>query len=459
MKLFRLIVITLMILIIIPFSPAEATSGITEHHVKVSDSFSYSQREYRLPDKGWFFLRKINSSVDGVYMTSFEVPGENGVLRYFDSGKNYIETPLTDGVLPSGSMLFISTDRYNYILGQPYSYKDLGAGTVQSLITNTVSISKRDGKWLVTQRFKLIPGGFGIMWGVGSPTPLVDFNSNYPRTIWNNYDLDKSARLLYDGYYYESPSSYFPYAPGSFWRIPSDYLTNSMIKTGGSPASDILGNSLLRIAHRNINEDGYLPSIPRSLWLYSDYGIDGGFFDTRFNADTIETNIVAYRKFGDPVFRDASIKLAEYYMMHGTTRKIVNYDSFENEGWLVEDYYGADGHPTHISLNHQLQAIHAFYMLYEDVNDERYLEFADKMLQGIKNTTSMWIKQDGNLEYAYLQNGEMGFKDYDYLTYNDLLNVQDDLFRIKGKKDPDLDLLIQSKKLWMDTNGIFGYRE
>jgi len=53
----------------------------------------------------------------------------------------------------------------------------------------------------------------------------------------------------------------------------------------------------------------------------------------------------------------------------------------------------------------------------------------------------------------------MGFKDYDYLTYNDLLNVQDDLMRIKGQRDPDLDVLIQSKKFWMDANGITGYKE
>lgn len=458
MKYLRQIMITLVLLIILPLSPANASSGMTERKVRVNDSFSYSQKEFRLDDKGWFFIRKIDSYADGEYFTSFEIPGDNGILRYFDSSKNLIESDLTDGVLPGGSLLFISTERYNYILGQPYSYKDLGSGTVQSLGANTISVSKRDGKWLVTQRFNLLPGGFGIMWGVGSTSTLVDFDKDEHHNIWAKYDLDRYARLLYDGYHYESPPSYFPYSPGSFWRIPSDYLTNSLIKTGGSLASDILGNALLRIAHMNITEDDYLPTLPRSLWLYNDYGIDSGFFDTRFNADTLETNIVAHRKFGDPVFRDSSLKLAEYYLMHGTTRRLVNYDNVGNEGWLVEDYYGEGGNPTHISLNHQLQAIHAFYMLYEDENDERYLEFADKMLQGIKNTTSMWIRLDGNLEYALLQNGDMGFKDYDYLTYNDLLNVQDDLLRLKGQRDPDLDLLIQSKKLWMDNNGITGYR-
>lgn len=460
MKYFRLSIIILMLFFILPFSPAEAAqSNLTEHHVKVNENFSFSQREFRLEDKGWFFIRKISSSADEIYMTSFEIPGNEGFIRYFDSNGSLIQKELISGVMPSSGLVFISTERYNYLLGQPYSYKDLSAGTVQSISSHSISISKGIDKWVVTYRFKLQAGSFGMMWGVGSSYPLVDLSNRYQQVIWGNYDLDKNARLLYDGYHYMSPSTYKPYMPGAYWRIPSDYLTNSLIKTGGSTAADILGNALLKVAHGNINAEGYLPSLPRSLWLYDDYGIDGGFFDTRFNADTLETNIVAYRKFGDPSFRDASIKLAEYYLMHGSTRNLVNYDYFGDEGWLVEDYYAQGGNPTHISLNHQLQAIHAFYLLYEDEKDERFLEFADKMLQGIKNTTHRWIMQDGNLEYAILQNGQMGFKDYDYLTYNDLLKVQDDLVRLKGQRDPDLDALIQSKKLWMDSNGITGYRK
>ena len=459
MKYLRLLMITLILFIVLPFSKAEATSGFTESHVKVNEFFSFSQKEFRLEDKGWFFIRKIDSSTDGVYFTSFEIPGNSGILRYLDSNRNLVEEELSNGTLPIGSMLFISTDRYHYILGQPYTYKPLGYGSVKNAGAHSVSISKGDGKWILSMRFNLNPETYGIMWGVGSTSTLVDFDKAEHHNTWSKYDLDRYARLLYDGYHYQSPSTYFPYTPGSFWRIPSDYLTNSLIKTGGSLASDILGNALLRSAHANINVDGFIPTLPKSLWLYNDYGIKEGFFDTRFNADTLETNLVAYRRFGDQAFRDASLKLAEYYLTHGTNRKLVNYDSLGNEGWLVEDYYGEGGEPTHISLNHQLQAIHAFYMLYEDEKDERYLEFADKMLQGIKNTSSMWIKQDGNLEYAYLQNGKMGFKDYDYLTYNDLLNVQDDLVRLKGEIDPDLELLLVSKKAWMDHNGITGYRK
>ena len=64
---------------------------------------------------------------------------------------------------------------------------------------------------------------------------------------------------------------------------------------------------------------------------------------------------------------------------------------------------------------------------------------------------------DGNLIYAYMPDASMGLDDYPYLTYNDLLDVQHDLQRIKGSKDPDIEHLIKTKKLWMVKNNINGY--
>jgi hypothetical protein len=79
------------------------------------------------------------------------------------------------------------------------------------------------------------------------------------------------------------------------------------------------------------------------------------------------------------------------------------------------------------------------------------------MLIGIKVTRDRWIMANGNLIYAYMPDGTMGLTDYPFLTYNDLVAVQTDLQRIKGIKDPDIEVLINTKKLWMDNNGISGY--
>ena len=222
-------------------------------------------------------------------------------------------------------------------------------------------------------------------------------------------------------------------------------------------ASNIFGNALLQIESKNILSEGFLPTLPKSTWLYNDYGIESGFFDTRFNADTIETNIIAWRIFREPLYRENYLKLSDYYIKHFEKNHYSLLDSMGNECYLVDDYFYPRAKISHVSLNHQLQGIHIFYMLYETEKDIKYLNIADKMLSGIKVTKDRWIMANGNLIYAYMPDGTMGLPDYPYLTYNDLLAVQSDLQRIKGVKDPDIEALIITKKLWMDNNGISGY--
>ena len=458
---FKSLVLVLMFTFTILTSTNSVSSAaaLTEHYQEVNDQVSYIQTNNSFADKGSFFIRRIVSKVDHTYWTSFRIPGESGSLRYFDDHKNLVKVPLMEGELPQTRILFLSTDKYNYILGQPYTYRDLGAGTKDSLSSHPIRLKKDQSGWLVTFRYSLSPGVQGILWGVGSPQELVDLGNKDQLRIWSNYDLDGNARLLYDGYHYRSPSSYHPSTARSYWRIPSDYLTNSMIRSGGSIASELIGSSLLKIAHRNMNGEGFLPTLPRSNWLYEDYGIGAGFFDTRFNADTIETNIVAYRRYGDSVYRDVATRLAGYYLDHGKNNKYVVNDPTVGEGWLIHDYYHPAGMENHTSLNHQLQAVHSFLLLYESEKNTEYLDFAQKMINGIKITRDMWIMEDGNLEYAYMPDGSMGLVDYDYLTYNDLLNVQEALVRITGEVDQDLQILMESKRLWMDRNNVSGYRK
>ena len=67
--------------------------------------------------------------------------------------------------------------------------------------------------------------------------------------------------------------------------------------------------------------------------------------------------------------------------------------------------------------------------------------------------------QGGDLHYAYMGNGNMGRKDYEYLTYNDLFNVQNKIIQIKGVEDYDIRVLMEFKKGWMDKNGITQYKK
>lgn len=427
-----------------------------------TNDFKYIQRNVSYNNSGYFYIRKIDFKVsDKVYQTSFIIPGTTGTIRYANSNNELVEAPLAEGFLPTDVMLHIQTDKYNMLLGQGYTYKDMGSGTIESVSSKAMYAKKQNENWLITYTYNMQKDCFGILWGMGSNKELINFKDENQIKVWSNYDLDKKARLGYEGYYYKSPDSYVPYTENSYWRIPTSYITNSLVKTGGSLAADIMGNALLIIAKDAQSNDGYFPSLPNSNWLAKDYNIGAGFFDTRFNADTMETYIIAYQKYKNPMYREVYLKMADYYLAHGGNNHYPSFDATGIEGWLVEDYSYNNNHliQTHVSLNHQLQAIHVFLMLYEIEREQKYLDFTNKLLYGIKNTRDKWIMPDSNLVYAYMANGEMGLNDYPFLTYNDLYNVQSDLFRLYGTRDADLDKLMEAKKIWMDNNNISGYRK
>ena len=420
--------------------------------------FDLEQRNIIFQDEGYFYMRRIDfKESQGNYYTSFSIPGTTGTLTYFDTDKNKVTIPLVDGPLPLDVLLIIETPEHHMILGQAYQYRDLGRGTKQSYTTDTlpIYIEQRDGYWEVIYRYKYIEGNHGILWGIGSNQPFFDLTNEAQATLWSVYDVTQSARLAEDGYYYKSPNSYIPTHKDAFWRNPSMYLATSFIKTGGSKAADMIGQSLLLIATENLEEEGYFKTLPESSWLKNDYDIDHGFFDTRFNGDIGDTYLEAYKKFGNPIYREMYLKMGEYYLNHVKTKKFVNWSVLGEEGWLVQDYHHEQGaKPNHSSLNHQLHAINWFLRIYEVEQDLRYEQAARKMIQGIKNIRDRWIMPDGNLEYAYMPDDTMGLVDYPYLTYNDLLATQKILFRIDGEIDSDLEILVQSKKEWMDRNHI-----
>ena len=104
--------------------------------------------------------------------------------------------------MPVGEIIHIQTDKYSMILGQSYTYRNLGQGTIESTGSQPISVKRQNDKWLITYTYKMNKDNFAILWGVGSFEELVDFGNESQRKIWAGYDLDKEARLSLEGYYY-----------------------------------------------------------------------------------------------------------------------------------------------------------------------------------------------------------------------------------------------------------------
>lgn len=461
-KLFLFLIMTFLFLHVLPVIAEENSyqTSIIRTYEDKQVGFSTAQKNIQYPDKGYFFVRKIHFyETGGLYTTSYTLPGSTATVSWFDENGKLVQQTLKTGNLPMNSLLYLETKAYSMIIGQNFIYRDIGDSTIQNISTGrmAVQVKQQEDKWLITCQFPKTAGCDGILWGVGSQKQLLDLSTPLNKAVWPAYDVVNKARIGWDGYYFQSPTNYRPIAPQSYWRIPSNYLANCFMRTEGSEASRLMGNAMLVLAAENLNEQGFFPTLPICTWLKNEYNIGNNFFDDRFNVDAAMTYLIAYQKFGNPLYRDIYRRIADYFMAYAETHHF-DVSNHRGEAWLLQDYGGGIGSKSSLcALNHQLAVLDFFLVAYEQEGDIGYKLLAEKLLMGIQNTKNQWIKPDGNLHYAYLPSGKMGMADYPYLTYNDLFNVQKTLMRVYGERDADLDELMLKKKEWMDRNLVTDY--
>lgn len=399
------------------------------------------------------------NNINGNTVTNgFLIPGDKIEIHYIDSKTdNWRKTTKTDK-LPKQT-LFIDTDRYHIIVGVPSVYKTGKGNTAvcSTQLESPITIEKEADKPYYRIKYTFDSSGDynGSIWMLKSQKPLIDWN-NFNQLNIISADLAVENRFLWDGYYFPQPSNYTPYlGEGSMFRHPSSYAAGVFAHYGSFPAAYDLGYAFNYICMKNQNEKGYWATGPRSGWLYTDFNIDGDFYDTRFNTDFAEGLMYAYDRYGNPEFLSALIDYSKYFITHAEN----NHYKTKNGGWLVQDYgYEGEHKDTHCSLNHQLAEMNLLYLIYELTGYEGYKNTADKMLLAVEDTCDQWILPDGNLKYALHYTGSANYMvDYPSLTYNDLFETRDLLQRLFNKKSDAVTKLMASKLKWMNENGITDY--
>jgi hypothetical protein len=319
-----------------------------------------------------------------------------------------------------------------------------------------VAVAKADDGYILTLRFTRHPDVIGEIWALESKNQLIDLNKVQLAAQWTRVNIGNDRKWSWDGMYEKTPSSYTPSGEDVYWRSPINYAANAFVMEDGSRAADDLGWLMLKTTLATQNADGYWESGPRSDWLWKDYHIDSGFYDTRFNTDHALALLRGSHAYSDADFLTASRRYADWLIRHADDEH-VTIKGEKQEGWLIPDYSHPNPHKrAHTSLNHQLAEMNYLLEMYLETKDEKYRTYAEKLLYGIKNTRSIWIKPNGDLNYAY-EDGKGIKADYPILTYNDLWEAQRLLKALKGSTDPDLADLMASKKKWMDKNKIEGY--
>jgi hypothetical protein len=431
----------------------------TESNTSDSDS-ELQTVTYKDPTGCTVTFGRVTSSADisAGEAAVFNVSGDSGTVRWFDEeADTWNEQSLTDCTLSRG-MYFFQIGTHELIIVTPQSYIPRENHSLEYLPSQDgilTAARTESGFSLSLQVGEMQAGTYSDYLVFESPYLSIDWNDPDVRTNWQHYSFIGKSRWCYDGYYYTTPSTYVPTGENYFYSMPDPYLACKMAKNTDQPACRVIALSMLDVQMSRQNEKGYLPTFTRSQWLSDSYGIDAGYYDTRWNSDLYIAVLDAVQSYGIDEWIDPAVRYGDYLMNHIGQHHFTFSDSEGNEGWLVQDYANDNGgSPTHSSLNHHVTLARFLYLLSTVKNDETYAETADRLVLGVELTADGWIKPDNNLHYAYMPDGTFDLADYPDLTYKDLKLLQNDITERRGTRSEIIDRLIESKGKWMQENGV-----
>lgn len=399
---------------------------------------------------------------DEFYNYTIPIDGNNISVSYVKDSRNlYYKTTKDYTNLPK-STIYIKTDIENLVVSIPTVYeKNRKLDTIQTQkdYEIPITITKNDDKFYINYSFPKNDEYLSEFYYLKSNEPLFDFDRRYA-TFFVSNEIANRFRVLEDGFYQKSHADYYPTGEGNYFRtsanyVAKSYITNNNILEDKIELLDYLGYAFAYVTNKQINENGYFTTNSISQWLYFDFQIENGFFDTRFNADNAEMNLALLKRYPEDFVEDTLYEYSDFLLEY-----IQNHSYKTANGVLVEDYYNPKGGlKTHSSLNHILANLNVLLSLYDIDKDEKYLNSAMLMLRGIEDTKDEWILDDGNLLYALEYNGiHNNIVDYPYLTYNDLFICKKRLEKL-GIKSQAIDELMASKLSYMKNNNISGYYE
>ncbi|QQE75459.1 hypothetical protein KDJ56_05685 [Brevibacillus composti] len=432
---------------------------ILEEVVSVNGG-ALKQRVYHFPNGDVYRAYRLEGQMDShPHGLTFPLSSEGASFRYAVNRDGQTREWTMLSLLETNQLPLVpgfveSSNRY-LLIGAPIVYQPLGKTTIEEKKEWAQPISVIQ-EWYRVHLEVQLPVKAGLVsewWVLESRSPQVPWESQQTSDLWLKLDFTEKAKWLFDGYYYASPSTYVPSTPQSFWRNPENYIVRPLLAHLRGSAAQELAYVMLDTAVRNQEPEGHWKTYPLSQWLSQDYGIQDGFYDTRFNTGMAELLLEGCKQYDDTQFCESAQKYAQYLRDHASRH---HYEvNGPQPGWLVADYTHPAGHlPTHVSLNHQLAEINFLWKMYMHFHDPTNNELANVMLFGVTNLGERWLASNGDLHYAWFPDDTLGRPDYPYLTYNDLRETQRLYRELYGVENQTIAMLMQSKEKWMAANGV-----
>ncbi|QUH27820.1 hypothetical protein [Vallitalea guaymasensis] len=264
-------------------------------------------------------------------------------------------------------------------------------------------------------------------------------------------DLANIKYVWADGVYYDNPSTYRPSAENDFFRAPcATHMRACYWVLDQGSIFTTYGISLMYSYAKLYNDKNYIPTEPRSNWIYEEYGINENFYDTRFNTDTVSSFLHMQEVYPDEKIKRVLDNYFKFYI------DFVEDNSFYVDGNIfVADYMDYNGNVKmpHCSLNHMLSEMTVLYRYHLLYGDKEMFELAEKFLHSILNTKDGWIKNNGDLYYCITEEGKYKRDDYPLVTYNDLKRAEYYLKKIYGETPQEYQDILDSKEKWAKEKG------
>lgn len=446
----------------VAFTMAEGAVTVEQSTVMRGSAW-FDTRTYAYPDGTRLSmqrLRTVGGSTAVQDLGKLTLEGTVGSMRRYDTATgSWFTAPLEAGTYPAGTY-HLATPQGSAILVTSQAYLDHSNGMIEHLpaCDGTLTVSRTGTGFLFTLRSPALPANIHAEWFLlRSDGQLVDWARPDSLEKWSIYCFTGDNRWCMNGYYYLAPADYYPWAPNYYHNLPAAYIAGRMIRDEGQPASACISLAMLDVMGGLRGEEGWIPSLAGSTWLFNSYGIAPGYFDTRFNVDFAVAVLNAVERCKVEDWREAVVRFGDYLCGYAE-RHHFSFDRGEEQGWLVQDYAHKNGSlPTHCSLNHQAAEAVLLYRIAALTGESRFTDMAELLTRGVEHSASCWVRPDGDLHYAHMPDGSFGRKDYAYLTYNDLLELQQLVTASRGTPSVELASLLSTKKQWMDANGINEY--
>jgi len=352
---------------------------------------------------------------------------------------------------------YIETKNMSLLIGTQVMYKDISYTYEKSNETSTVYqfLEELNAANMTEKGLKIgvhANKSRGSTWLMRSNEHL--FNDQEELVNAHEIGVDEFRWITPNATLSHLPSSAFPSHPNAFVR--------SLVRQSGRSSTIALEKESTRF-FENMNrhqfksledarnKDGLWYSNYTSTWLERAYGFGPNYVDSRHNDNIFRSQlrraeILGYEKYANniEVYADYLIRMANQ-----------GYTIQTDNGYYLIDYYDTDSKTlTHTSLNHVLSLMNYLYYAYMETGNSEYLDAANLQLTALKDTGTDWINENGEVNYQLKLDGSFSGKDYNLVTYYDLMYTKKLLQQLDMPSVPIVEELITVKKNNLREQGL-----